>query len=97
VQLTETLIGLVIYYVYVAAIGKWCRSKNISRALAFRVGAAACLLLALGTIIVASIYFGRIMLINDDPFITAGCILAIALLGGLRCRDQIPKEFSAET
>jgi len=91
VQLIQAIIGLAIYYAYVTAIGKWCKRQNLSRPLAFRVGAAACLLLALAIIGIISLYFGRIMLINGDPLITAVCIAAIGLLGGLRCKDQIPK------
>lgn len=41
--------------------------------------------LALVTIDLVSLYFGRIMLINDKPRVTAGCVIALALLGGLRC------------
>ncbi len=96
-QLTYALIGVLIYYASVTAIGKWCRNNNISRPLAFRVGAAACILLALVTIVGVSLYFGRVMLINEDPLVTAGCVIVIALLGGLRCRDQIPKTLSDET
>lgn len=95
-QLIQLTIGILIYYGYVLVIGKWCRNNNISRALAFRVGAAACLLLALVTMVGVSLYFGRIMLIYDDPLITLGCFIAIALLGGLRCRDQIPKQQSSK-
>lgn len=90
-QLIQAIIGLAIYYTFVTVIGKWCKRQNFSRPLAFRVGAAACLLLALAIIGVISLYFGRIMLINGDLLITAVCIIAIALLGGLRCKDQIPK------
>lgn len=93
----QALIGIVIYYAYVAAIGKWCRRNNLTRPLAFRVGAAACLFLALVIIVLVSLYFGKLMLINGDPMITAGCVIAIALLGGLRCRDQIPKVRPEET
>lgn len=96
-QLMQVIIGLVIYYAYVAVIGKWCKRQNLSRPLAFRVGAAACLLLALVIIGGVSIYYGRVMLINGDPLITALCVSAIALLGGLRCRDQIPKPHPDET
>lgn len=85
-QLTHVIIGVLIYYTCVTAIGKWCRSNNIPKPLAFRVGAAACLLLSLIAIVGVSLYSGRIMLINDDPVITAGCVIAIAVLGGLRCR-----------
>jgi hypothetical protein len=92
VQLVAAIIGILIYYAYMAAVGKWCRNNNVSRPLAFRVGAAACLLLALVTIVAVSLYFGRIMLINEDPLITAGCVIALTLLGGLRCRDHVSKQ-----
>jgi len=97
VQLTHALLGVLIYYAYVTAIGKWCRNNNISRPLAFRVGAAACILLALIAIVGVSLYFGRVMLINEDPLVTAGCVMVIALLGGLRCRDQIPRTLPDKT
>ena len=90
-QLSYAIIGLLIYYVYIALVGKWCRSKNLPRALAFRVGVAASLLLALVTLAFVSLYFGRLMLINDDLLVTVFCMLALGLLGGLRCRDQISK------
>lgn len=95
-QLMAAIIGILIYYAYMAAVGKWCRNNNISKALAFRVGAAACLLLTLVTIVAVSLYFGRIMLINEDPLITAGCVIAISLLGGLRCRDHVSKQRSPQ-
>lgn len=96
-QLTAAIIGILIYYIYIAAVGQWCRNNNIFRPLAFRVGAAACLLLALVVMVIASLYFGRIMLVNDDPLITAACIIAIALLGGLRCRDRVSKQHPDQT
>lgn len=94
VSLTHVIIGLLIYYTCIAVVRKWCRNNNIPRPLAFRVGAAACLLLGIVTLVGVSVYFGRLMLINNDAVITVGCVIGIALLGGLRCRDHIPKEIT---
>lgn len=90
-QLSSAIIGLLIYYLYIALVGKGCRSLNLPRALAFRVGVAASLLLAMITLALVSVYYGRLMLINDDLLVTVFCMLVLGLLGGLRCRDQVAK------
>ena len=90
-QVTGTIIGLLLYHFYVLAITKWCMARNLSKSVAFYTCAVACVVLAIMVIVLSSMYWGRVMLVNDSAALTGLGVLGLGLVGGLRCRDYLSK------
>ena len=90
-QIAGTIIGLLIYYALVSGVARICAAKNCSVFVSFVSGLAATIFLCVFVLSISSLYWGRVMLVNDSAAITVAGAIALAVLGGLRCRDMRAK------
>lgn len=87
VQIAGTITGLLIYYAVVSAVARLCAARNYSALASFVAGVAATITLSAFLFGISSVYWGRVMFVNDNVLITLAGVIALSVLGGLRCRD----------
>lgn len=90
-QIAGTITGLLIYYAFVSGVARICVAKKCSANASLIVGVAATIVLLICVLGISSVYWGRVMLVNDSALITSAGAIALGFLGGLRCRDTRAK------